>query len=114
MDEAFLEPLPDARDLRGQLGVPDNMPVIGSTSSFYGYEGIDTLIDAAALLRDRSTRSPSSSSGTAQSERDSNGARRAAFMPCSPGGCRWSPFADSMPSSMCSRFRAGRNRCANW
>jgi glycosyltransferase involved in cell wall biosynthesis len=29
--------------------------VVGLTSSFYGYEGIDTLIDAAALLRDRDT-----------------------------------------------------------
>jgi glycosyltransferase involved in cell wall biosynthesis len=55
VDEAFLEPLPDARDLRDKLGIPDDAPVVGLTSSFYGYEGIDTLIDAAALLRDRGT-----------------------------------------------------------
>jgi glycosyltransferase involved in cell wall biosynthesis len=55
VDEAFLEPLPDASGLRGQLGVPPGATVVGLTSSFYGYEGIDTLIDAAALLRDRGT-----------------------------------------------------------
>lgn len=53
VDEAFLEPLPDPGDLRARLGIPDGATVVGLTSSFYGYEGIDTLIDAAALLRDR-------------------------------------------------------------
>ncbi|MFB4305980.1 glycosyltransferase family 4 protein [Actinomadura sp. GTD37] len=53
VDEAFLEPLPDGRDLREELGIPETATVVGLTSSFYGYEGIDTLIDAAALLRDR-------------------------------------------------------------
>ncbi|WP_245627903.1 glycosyltransferase family 4 protein [Actinomadura oligospora] len=51
VDTGFLEPLPDASDLRAGLGLPGGVPVIGLTSSFYGYEGIDTLIDAAALLR---------------------------------------------------------------
>ena len=55
VDEAFLEPLPDASGLRAELGIGPGTPVIGLTSSFYGYEGIDTLIDAAALLRDRGT-----------------------------------------------------------
>ncbi|MFD0685373.1 glycosyltransferase family 4 protein [Actinomadura fibrosa] len=55
VDEAFLQPLPDAADLRVELGIPADVPVVGLTSSFYGYEGIDTLIDAAALLRDRGT-----------------------------------------------------------
>ena len=53
VDEAFLEPLPDASALRAGLGLDEDVPVVGLTSSFYGYEGIDTLIDAAALLRDR-------------------------------------------------------------
>ncbi|WP_433474472.1 glycosyltransferase family 4 protein [Spirillospora sp. CA-142024] len=55
VDEAFLEPLPDASGLREGLGIEAAATVVGLTSSFYGYEGIDTLIDAAALLRDRGT-----------------------------------------------------------
>ncbi|MFI0367183.1 glycosyltransferase family 4 protein [Actinomadura sp. 1N219] len=53
VDGAFLEPLPDPGDLRERLGIEAGATVVGLTSSFYGYEGIDTLIDAAALLRDR-------------------------------------------------------------
>jgi glycosyltransferase involved in cell wall biosynthesis len=55
VDGAFLEPLPDAAGLRAELGLSPDLPVIGLTSSFYGYEGIDTLIDAAALLREGGT-----------------------------------------------------------
>ncbi|MFI0357196.1 glycosyltransferase family 4 protein [Actinomadura sp. 9N407] len=55
VDGAFLEPLPDAAELRAELGLDPDLPVIGLTSSFYGYEGIDTLIDAAALLREGGT-----------------------------------------------------------
>ncbi|GAA4235653.1 hypothetical protein GCM10022254_43350 [Actinomadura meridiana] len=53
VDESFLTPLPDPGDLRKRLGIEDGPMVVGLTSSFYGYEGIDTLIDAAALLRER-------------------------------------------------------------
>jgi glycosyltransferase involved in cell wall biosynthesis len=53
VDESFLTPLPDPGDLREQLGIEDGATVVGLTSSFYGYEGLDTLIDAVALLRDR-------------------------------------------------------------
>jgi glycosyltransferase involved in cell wall biosynthesis len=53
VDEAFLQPLPDAGDLRARLGLGSDTAVVGLTSSFYGYEGIDTLIEAAALLHDR-------------------------------------------------------------
>ncbi|GAA4129040.1 glycosyltransferase family 4 protein [Actinomadura keratinilytica] len=55
VDEAFLQPLPDAAELRAELGIGTDVPVVGLTSSFYGYEGIDTLIDAAAVLRGRGT-----------------------------------------------------------
>jgi glycosyltransferase involved in cell wall biosynthesis len=55
VDEVFLQPLPDAGDLRAQLGLGTDRAVVGLTSSFYGYEGIDTLIEAAALLHDRGT-----------------------------------------------------------
>ncbi|MES9606866.1 glycosyltransferase [Actinomadura sp. NPDC000929] len=53
VDEAFLAPLPDGSGLRERLGIDRGATVAGLTSSFYGYEGIDTLIDAAALLRER-------------------------------------------------------------
>lgn len=53
VDDAFLEPLPDARDLRARLGIPRDAVVIGTTSTFYRFEGIDTLLRAAAELRRR-------------------------------------------------------------
>lgn len=55
VDDAFLQPLPDAGELRTRLGLGTDTAVVGLTSSFYGYEGIDTLIEAAALLHDRGT-----------------------------------------------------------
>jgi glycosyltransferase involved in cell wall biosynthesis len=55
VDDAFLQPLPDAGELRTRLGLGTDAAVVGLTSSFYGYEGIDTLIEAAALLHDRGT-----------------------------------------------------------
>ncbi|WP_315987209.1 glycosyltransferase family 4 protein [Actinomadura sp. HBU206391] len=55
VDDTFLEPLPDGTALRASLGIAPDAMVTGLTSSFYGYEGIDTLIDAAGLLRDRGT-----------------------------------------------------------
>ncbi|WP_245679608.1 glycosyltransferase family 4 protein [Actinomadura hibisca] len=50
VDDAFLRPLPDGTATRARLGIAPDAAVVGLTSSFYGYEGIDTLIDAAALL----------------------------------------------------------------
>jgi glycosyltransferase involved in cell wall biosynthesis len=55
VDDGFLEPLPDGAELRASLGIAPDAVVAGLTSSFYGYEGIDTLIDAAALLQGRGT-----------------------------------------------------------
>jgi glycosyltransferase involved in cell wall biosynthesis len=55
VDDVFLQPLPDAADLRTRFGLGTDAAVVGLTSSFYGYEGIDTLIEAAALLHDRGT-----------------------------------------------------------
>jgi glycosyltransferase involved in cell wall biosynthesis len=52
VDDHFLQPLPDGAPLRARLGIGPDDFVVGLTSSFYGYEGIDTLIDAAALLRE--------------------------------------------------------------
>jgi glycosyltransferase involved in cell wall biosynthesis len=51
VDDVFLQPLPDAGDLRTQLGLGTDRAVVGLTSSFYGYEGIDTLHDRGTPIR---------------------------------------------------------------
>ncbi|MDS1269730.1 glycosyltransferase family 4 protein [Lipingzhangella sp. LS1_29] len=53
VDESFLEPLPDATELRAELGLGPDSVVVGTTTSCYGYEGLDTLLRAVALLRER-------------------------------------------------------------
>ncbi|KIH97067.1 glycosyl transferase family 1 [Streptomonospora alba] len=53
VDESFLEPLPDGAGLRRELGAGEDAFVVGTTTSCYGYEGLDTLIDAVAELRRR-------------------------------------------------------------
>ncbi|MFD0802538.1 glycosyltransferase, partial [Streptomonospora algeriensis] len=53
VDESFLEPLPDGAGLRRELGAGEGAFVVGTTTSCYGYEGLDTLIDAVAELRRR-------------------------------------------------------------
>jgi glycosyltransferase involved in cell wall biosynthesis len=52
VDDAFLEPLPDGTKLRAELGIGPEAFVVGLTSTFYGFEGIRTLIEAAALHGD--------------------------------------------------------------
>ena len=52
VDDAFLEPLPGGAKLRAELGIAPGDVVVGLTSTFYGFEGITTLIEAAALRRD--------------------------------------------------------------
>lgn len=52
VDDSFLEPLPDGASLRAELGIGASDVVVGLTSTFYGFEGISTLIEAAALRRD--------------------------------------------------------------
>lgn len=52
VDDAFCEPLPDGAKLRADLGIAPDEFVVGLTSTFYGFEGIDTLIEAAALRGD--------------------------------------------------------------
>ncbi|MQY04438.1 glycosyltransferase family 4 protein [Actinomadura macrotermitis] len=53
VDEEFLEPLPDGAALRAELGIGPDERVAGTTTSFYGYEGLDTLLEAGAELRRR-------------------------------------------------------------
>ncbi|MEU5876605.1 glycosyltransferase [Spirillospora sp. NPDC047279] len=51
VDEEFLKPLPDGGPLRAELGIGPGEKVVGTTTSFYGYEGLDTLLEAGAELR---------------------------------------------------------------
>lgn len=53
VDDAFLTPLPDGAALRASLGIGPADFVAGSTTSCYSYEGLDTLVDAVAVLRGR-------------------------------------------------------------
>jgi glycosyltransferase involved in cell wall biosynthesis len=49
----FLEPLPDGAPLRESLGIRPGELVVGVVSNLVGYEGIGTLLEAAAELRRR-------------------------------------------------------------
>jgi len=49
----FLEPLPDGAPLRESLGIQPGELVVGVVSNLVGYEGIGTLLEAAAELRRR-------------------------------------------------------------
>jgi glycosyltransferase involved in cell wall biosynthesis len=49
----FLEPLPDAADLRAGLGIEPGEYVAGVVSSLVPHEGIGTLLEATAILRAR-------------------------------------------------------------
>ena len=51
--QEFLEPLPDATGLRGELGLQPDEYVVGVVSSLVPHEGIGTLLDATAILRAR-------------------------------------------------------------
>jgi glycosyltransferase involved in cell wall biosynthesis len=49
----FLEPLPDAGNLRAELGIEPDEYVVGEVSSLVRHEGIGTLLEATAILRGR-------------------------------------------------------------
>jgi glycosyltransferase involved in cell wall biosynthesis len=53
VSEDFLQPLPDAQKLRGELGIKPNEHVIGEVSSLVRHEGIGTLLEATRILKDR-------------------------------------------------------------
>src|SRR3954471_4964825 len=52
VDDSFLEPLPDGAKLRAELGIAPGDVVVGLTSTFYGFDGNRTPIEAAPLPRD--------------------------------------------------------------
>ncbi|WP_245647280.1 glycosyltransferase family 4 protein [Microtetraspora niveoalba] len=55
VDDSLLTAEYDGGSFRRQYGIADGEIVIGSVSSIVAYEGFATLLDAAALLRDRGT-----------------------------------------------------------
>lgn len=53
VDVSFLEPLPSGEEVRKDLGIGQEEFVVGTTTSCFGYEGLDVLLDAVSLLRER-------------------------------------------------------------
>ena len=53
VDPSFLEPLPSGSAVREELGIGPDEFVAGTTTSCFGYEGLDVLLEAVALLRER-------------------------------------------------------------
>lgn len=56
VDVSFLAPLPSGAKVRARLGIGPDDFVAGTTTSCFGYEGLDVLLDAVALMRERGTR----------------------------------------------------------
>jgi len=53
VSEDFLAPLPDPGRLRADLGLHQDEYVVGEVTSLVRHEGIGTLLEATAILRDR-------------------------------------------------------------
>ncbi|WP_307851162.1 glycosyltransferase family 4 protein [Nocardiopsis sp. MG754419] len=53
VDTSFLEPLPSGVEVREGLGIDPEDFVVGTTTSCFGYEGLEVLLDAVTLLRGR-------------------------------------------------------------
>jgi glycosyltransferase involved in cell wall biosynthesis len=53
VDPSVFHKMPRDEALAGRLGLPADVPVIGYVGSIVGYEGLDDLVSAAALLRDK-------------------------------------------------------------
>ena len=53
VDDIFLAEPPDAGPLRRGLGIDPDDVVVGTVTTVNDYEGLDTLVDAVAMLRDR-------------------------------------------------------------
>lgn len=53
VDASFLDPLPSGSEVREGLGIGAEEFVVGTTTSCFGYEGLDVLLEAVALLREQ-------------------------------------------------------------
>ncbi|MBT0994614.1 glycosyltransferase [Cellulomonas sp. DKR-3] len=53
VDDRFVGPVADGRRVRGRLGVRDHEVVVGTVTTVNDYEGVDVLVAAVALLRER-------------------------------------------------------------
>jgi glycosyltransferase involved in cell wall biosynthesis len=53
VSQEFLQPLPDAGNLRAELGIKPEEYVVGEVTSLVPHEGIGTLLEATAILRGR-------------------------------------------------------------
>jgi glycosyltransferase involved in cell wall biosynthesis len=53
VSEDFLQPLPDAKKLRNELGITTDEHVVGEVTSLVPHEGIGTLLEATKILKDR-------------------------------------------------------------
>ncbi|HWA89879.1 MAG TPA: glycosyltransferase [Rhizomicrobium sp.] len=53
VDPSVFKKMPRDEALATRLGLPEGVPVIGYVGSVVGYEGLDDLVSASALLRDR-------------------------------------------------------------
>jgi glycosyltransferase involved in cell wall biosynthesis len=53
VSQEFLTPLPDASELRSELGLDPDEYVVGVVSTLVPHEGIGTLLEATAILRAR-------------------------------------------------------------
>jgi glycosyltransferase involved in cell wall biosynthesis len=53
VSQDFLQPLPDAGDLRARLGLKDDEHAVGVVSSLVAHEGLGTLLEAVKILRER-------------------------------------------------------------
>jgi glycosyltransferase involved in cell wall biosynthesis len=53
VDDTFLAAPPDASQLRLRLGIEPDEVVVGTVTTVNDYEGLDALVDAVAMVRDR-------------------------------------------------------------
>lgn len=53
VDDRFVGPVPDGAPVRSRLGLHDDEVVVGTVTTLNDYEGVDVLVRAVAVLRDR-------------------------------------------------------------
>ena len=116
VSEEFLLPLPEAGALRAELGIEPGEFVAGVVSSLTRYEGIGTLLEATALLRERGI--PARALIVGDGTEGAALARQAAGLDLirprsSPAAFRRRGYVSSTRSSMCLSCRVPRTGCAS-